>query len=67
MGPQSYYTTYLPSSLRLTLYNLHHACICIAIESLYDVFVNIRDDEAEHAETMLLMQRDVAVTSRGKL
>lgn len=36
------------------------------IENLYDVFVNIRDDEAEHAETMAMLQRDVSLTSRGK-
>jgi ubiquinol oxidase len=36
------------------------------IENLYDVFCNIRDDEGEHADTMLKLQRDVSVTSRGK-
>jgi ubiquinol oxidase len=36
------------------------------IESLYDVFVAIRDDEAEHAATMEKLERDVALTSRGK-
>lgn len=36
------------------------------IETLYDVFCNIRDDEAEHAETMQKLQLDVTLASRGK-
>jgi ubiquinol oxidase len=36
------------------------------IETLYDVFVNIRDDELEHAQTMEKLEMDIAVTSRGK-
>lgn len=36
------------------------------VETLYDVFCNIRDDEAEHASTMKILQRDVCLRSRGR-
>ena len=36
------------------------------VNNLYDVFVNIREDEAEHAETMQILQRDVSLRSRGR-
>ena len=36
-----------------------------AIDNLYDVFCNIRDDEFEHADTMRKLQRDVTLSSRG--
>lgn len=35
------------------------------IETLHDVFCNIRDDEMEHADTMRKLQRDVTLSSRG--
>ena len=37
------------------------------VETLYDVFCNIRDDEAEHARTMKILQRDVCLRSRGRI
>jgi hypothetical protein len=36
------------------------------ISNLYDVFCCIRADEAEHAETMGILQRDVCLRSRGR-
>jgi ubiquinol oxidase len=35
------------------------------INNLYDVFCCVRADEAEHAETMSILQKDVIVRSRG--
>lgn len=35
------------------------------VETLYDVFFNIREDEAEHASTMKVLQRDATLRSRG--
>lgn len=35
------------------------------VSNLYDVFYNIRADEAEHADTMQTLQRDVCLRSRG--
>jgi hypothetical protein len=37
----------------------------LEVKSLYDVFYNIRADEAEHAETMKILQRDMTLKSRG--
>ena len=37
------------------------------VESLYDVFVNVRDDEAEHVKTMEACQRDDFVTSHTEM
>lgn len=34
------------------------------ISTLYDVFVNIRDDEAEHAKSMAELQRDASLRSK---
>ena len=36
------------------------------VESLYDVFFNIREDEAEHASTMRILQLDATLRSRGR-
>jgi ubiquinol oxidase len=36
------------------------------INTLYDVFVQIRDDEAEHASTMLMLEKDVIREKRAK-
>eukprot|EP01036_Dinobryon_divergens_P023270 gene23269-31598_t len=36
------------------------------VESLYDVFFNIREDEAEHASTMRILQQDATLRSRGR-
>jgi hypothetical protein len=35
------------------------------VENLYDVFFNIRADEAEHASTMKILQKDSFLRSRG--
>jgi hypothetical protein len=35
------------------------------VETLYDVFQNICADEAEHAGTMRILQRDVCLRNRG--
>ena len=36
------------------------------VENLYDVFFNIREDEAEHASTMRILQQDATLRSRGR-
>lgn len=65
-----------PYMLKAFQYNLQHGdkshkananatSIHQEVHSLYDVFCNIRADEAEHAETMGILQRDVALRSRG--
>jgi len=35
------------------------------VKTLYDVFYNIREDEAEHASTMQILQRDSTLRNRG--
>ncbi|RYH30037.1 plastoquinol terminal oxidase [archaeon] len=63
-----------PFMLKAFQYNLQHGgredkanvtSIHQEVNSLYDVFCNIRADEAEHAETMGILQRDMALRSRG--
>eukprot|EP01031_Cornospumella_fuschlensis_P025796 gene25796-31152_t len=63
-----------PYMLEAFQYNLQHGqqehrvnvtSIHREVKTLYDVFCNIRADEAEHAETMGILQRDVALRSRG--
>jgi len=36
------------------------------VKTLYDVFYNIREDEAEHASTMQILQRDITLRNRGR-